>query len=140
MGDADCLIWDQVVHTLPTFGPHRWFHCHDHVGSNNYAIRGRHIKSLSTKDRKFILNNHVNFNNVYKKLKHRQVDELMSCYLWHIGSFTYMLHNNILHKHKELNNCVIQDSEMKWTQKHFDELAALYNKTISTLLKEPKCL
>lgn len=138
--DADCLIWDQVVHTLPTFGPHRWFHCHDIVGSNNYAIRGKYIKTLSLSDKKFLLHNHVNFDNTYKKLKYRRVDDLLSCYLWHIGSFTYMLHNNILHGHKKLNDYVFYDNEMSWTKRQFDELASVYNKTTSTRIKDLKCL
>ena len=131
--NAECVLWDQIVHTIPVFSPHRWYNHHNDVGSNNYAIKAKFLKSLSSDTQWTILNRHDKFNKICQYYKIEKTNDLLSCYLWHIGSFTYMLENNILANHNEIKDDTLKDPEMKWAQKQTTELIKIYNNMIKSI-------
>ena len=129
MGTADFLYWDQVVHMTTKFAPHRWYQYHDVLSSNNYCARAKLVKAMRDKDR----HNFLYYENVAQKVVERmrartpKIEDLLSCYPWHIGSVSFMLQNDFANMHVFLQDYEIQDEEMKWTQPYYNQLAELNN-------------
>jgi hypothetical protein len=138
--DADVLYWDHVVHCTHNFSPHLWYDYHDNMGTNNYCISGKKFRSLNEETQK----NLVNDENIVLEtcdnlnLKSKKTDDLMSCYLWHIGSVSFMLYSSkgLKNDYKKFLNYKVDREEVKWTLKYFNQLVNIHN----NLRKEIKIL
>ena len=128
----DVLCWDQVVHTTHLFRPHRWYQWHpdETMNTNNYCVRGRLFKSLTRHQKKLIMmdENLVETIMSNSNVAIQKTNELLSCYLWHIGGLSFMSSNDVASNHIILpEKCNIDDDDMKWTQSYFDLLAQINN-------------
>lgn len=145
MQNNDCIYWNHIVYCTHELGSHLWYDYHNNMGSNNYAISGKKFKSLPENIQFSLLDNENSVLDVCENynLKNKFVNDLMSCYIWHIGSMSLLVGNtklNIIdkkikkiYKKAKLNFNINKNQE--WTKKHLKELCLLHNS-----LKEIKCL
>lgn len=138
MQGIDLLYWDQVIQITHEFGPHRWKQYHSGIASNNYCITGSAFKSMNKASRHTVLNDHAKVREICSNnnLVMKEVSDLMSCYVWTIGSVSFMKDRNVEDFYKKIRNHSIKEDSMKWTQKYYDKLVKIHNK----LGKEIKCL
>jgi hypothetical protein len=130
LSDVDLLVWDQVVHMTNHFGPHNWFLFHDNVSTNNYCIRGVKLKKMNIMDQMAILNNENAFLNICcKKYKFNVkyiMDDLLSCYVWHIGSLSNMSLKTI-NEYKQIWKTPMQNPDFMWTMDLYKQLLKIHN-------------
>jgi len=143
MNDCDALYWNHVVHCTHTFGPHLWYDHHKNMGSNNYCISGKLFNKFCEKEKHSILLDENQVLNICKKqnAKLNYTKDLLSCYVWHMGSVSFMTRDynkNFIKRYKKLINYKLSDSEqgIQWTMEHFDKLANIHNQ----LKDDLKCL
>jgi hypothetical protein len=115
------------------------------MGSNNYALTGKCFKALPRNIQFSLLDNENSVLEICKNynIKNKFINDLMSCYIWHIGSISLLVGNtklNVVNKkikniYKKANlNFHIKKNE-EWTKKHLKELCLIHNS-----LREIKCL
>jgi hypothetical protein len=128
IGNSDFLLWDQMAYMVGGV-PHLWSEYHgDVVGSNNYCITGSAFRSMNKKDLMLLLNSHARADHICEKagLNKRKTKYLMSCYLWHIGSASYMM-SEYYHRQYEKIEERILPPEMSWAQDYFSEYVKIHN-------------
>lgn len=130
MDNVDVLAWDQIVHQICDTTPHRWFQFHTIMGSNNHCIRGVQLKKMNFQDQMTVLNEHTQFPRVccgkYRFNIKYVMDDLMSCYVRHMGSLSAMS-KNVMENYKELPINVLENPEFAWTQSLYERLIKIHN-------------
>lgn len=140
MNDVDFLQWDQIVHITHEFGPHRWSQYHSGISSNNYCVKGKSLMGIDRQDRMTLLHSHTKADEICNRSNWstKQINnDLMSCYVWTIGSVSFMCDRDVSNFYKKIQEHTIVNEDMKWTQKYYDELIKIHNKLGK---KEIKCL
>lgn len=98
---GEYVYWDSIVNQMCIkYGNHKWFSCHNGIGSNNYALKGSLLRRANDVQLTDLVHNHLRSIEVAKELgaeicEHK--DKILSCYNNHPGSISSLHH--VFEKH-----------------------------------------
>lgn len=127
----DIQYWDCVV-LMSNGRTHMWSEYHDNLCSNNYCLSGSCVNKMLKEDVAKItlmLNDHAFVKKAINKsnLTHRDIQKPLSCYLWHIGSASYMISRKGPIKEQDKIEEIIVPKDANWLEEYLEEFATIHN-------------